>query len=128
MPRPCSSDVRERVVRSVTNGASCRQAAAQFDVSVSFVVKLMQRWRARGSVASDRFGGGTTSPLAAQEGRVRALVAADPDITIEQLRGALARGGILTSRSAMGRFLLALCWRKHVASACSFSCTLCWRP
>ena len=108
MPRPYSNDLRERVVRSVANGASCRQAAAQFEVSVSFVVKLMQRWRARGSVAPDRFGGGRTSPLAAHADKVRGLVAADSDITIEKLRGELAHVGIVTSRSAMGRFLLAL--------------------
>jgi hypothetical protein len=43
-------DLRERVVRAVENGASRRATAAKFEVSISFVVKLMQRWRRRGTV------------------------------------------------------------------------------
>ena len=108
MPRPYSNDLRERVVRGVEGGASCRQAAARFDVSVSFVVKLMQRWRQRATVAPDRFGGGKTSPLLVHADRVRALVAANPDMTIAQMRGELAGAGVGTSRSAIGRFLLSL--------------------
>ena len=42
MARPYSVDLRERVVRAVEGGASRRAAAAKFEVSISFVVKLMQ--------------------------------------------------------------------------------------
>lgn len=108
MPRPYSNDLRERVVRAVDSGTSRRQVAKKFDVSVSFVIKLMQRWRQRESVSPDKFGGGKTAALAAHAGRVRGLVVENPDMTIEQLRGNLARAGIRTSRSAIGRFLLAL--------------------
>ena len=73
-------DLRERVVRWVESGASCRAAAATFAVSVSFVVKLMQRWRRRGTVAPDRYGGWKRSPLVAHADRVLALVAARPDL------------------------------------------------
>jgi transposase len=107
MTRPYSVDLRERVVRAVGAGASCRSAAAKFEVSVSFVIKLMQRWRQRGSVAPDRYGGWKRSPLEAHAERVRALLAAEPDLTIEELRIRLAGGGVQTSRSALGRFLLA---------------------
>jgi transposase len=106
MTRPYSVDLRERVVRAVGAGASCRSAAAKFEVSVSFVIKLMQRWRQRGSVAPDRYGGWKRSPLEAHAERVRALLAAEPDLTIEELRIRLAGGGVQTSRSALGRFLL----------------------
>ena len=105
MTRPYSVDLRERVVRSVEAGASCRATAAKFAVSVSFVVKLMQRWRQRGTVAPDQYGGWKRSPLAAHTDRVLALVAEMPDMTIEELRGRLAATGIRTSRSALGRFL-----------------------
>ena len=47
MARPYSVDLRTRIVRAVEAGLSRRAAAAKFEVSVSFVVKLMQRWRAR---------------------------------------------------------------------------------
>ena len=43
MAKPYSDDLRERVVRAVEGGSSRREAAGQFAVSVSFVVKLMQR-------------------------------------------------------------------------------------
>jgi transposase len=46
MPRPLSNDLRERVARTVEDGSSRRQAAGRFGVSVSFVVKLLQRWQA----------------------------------------------------------------------------------
>ena len=105
MVRPYSVDLRERVVRAVETGASCRAAAAKFEVSVSFVVKLMQRWRRRGTVVPDRYGGGKRSPLAGHADRVLALVSQTPDLTLEELRGQLAAGGIRTSRSALGRFL-----------------------
>ena len=48
MTRPYSEDLRERVVRVVESGTSRNAAAKQFDVSISFVVKLMQRWKQRG--------------------------------------------------------------------------------
>jgi transposase len=100
-------DLRQRVVAAVEAGASCRAAAARFAVSVSFVVKLMQRWRRRGTVEPDQYGGWKTSVLAAHADRVLALVAATPDLTLEELRVRLAARGIATSRSALGRFLLA---------------------
>jgi transposase len=106
MTRPYSVDLRERVVRSVESGTSCRATAAKFEVSVSFVVKLMQRWRRQGSVAPDRYGGWKRSPLEAAAEQVLALVAAGPDLTIEELRVRLAARGVQTSRSALGRFLL----------------------
>jgi transposase len=107
MTRPYSVDLRERVVRSVEAGASCRATAAQFEVSISFVVKLMQRWRRCGSVVPDRYGGWKQSPLSAHAERVVALGAAHPDLTIEELCRRLAADGAQTSRSALGRFLQA---------------------
>jgi transposase len=107
MARPYSVDLRERVVRAVEGGASRRAAAAKFEVSISFVVKLMQRWRQRGTVQADPIGGWKRSTLAAHAERVRALVAAEPDLTIAELRSRLAAEGIAASRSSVGRFLAA---------------------
>jgi transposase len=107
MARPYSVDLRERVVRAVENGASRRATAAKFEVSISFVVKLLQRWRRCGTVQPERIGGWKQSTLAAHGERVRALVAAEPDRTIVELRQRLAADGIAVSRSALGRFLLA---------------------
>jgi transposase len=65
MARPYSVDLRERVVRAVENGASRRATAAKFEVSISFVVNLMQRWRRCGTVQPDRIGGAKRSALTA---------------------------------------------------------------
>ena len=108
MPRAYSSDLRERVKRAVEKGGSCRQVAAQYEVSVSFVVKLMQRWRERGTLTAEPMGGRKPQRLAGHAERVRALIAADPDLTIAGLRRRLADEGVTVSRSAVGRTLLAL--------------------
>jgi transposase len=107
MARPYSVDLRERVVRAVEAGASRRATAAKYEVSPSFVIKLMQRWRRRGTLAADRIGGGKRSKLAAHTERVHALLAAEPDLTIAELRARLAADGIEVSPSAISRFLVA---------------------
>ena len=107
MARPYSVDLRDRVVRAVEAGLSRRATAAKFEVSISFVVKLMQRWRERGTLQPERIGGAKRATLAAHAERVQALLAAEPDLTIAELRDRLAAAGITTSRSALGRFLLA---------------------
>ncbi|MGH6919896.1 MAG: hypothetical protein ACREJ0_19590 [Geminicoccaceae bacterium] len=91
-------DLREPVVRAVEAGASRRATAARFEVSPSFVIKLLQRRRQRGTVQPDRIGGSKRSTLAVHAERVHALLAAEPDLTIAELR-------IQPSRSAVGRFL-----------------------
>ena len=52
MPKPYSQDLRERVVGAVEAGASCHEAAAAFEVSVSSAIRWTARWR------RDRIGGG----------------------------------------------------------------------
>jgi len=51
-------DLRERVVGAVeTGGLSRRQAAAQFDVAISTVIKWVSRFRGSGSVKPGQMGG-----------------------------------------------------------------------
>jgi transposase len=57
MGRPYSIDLRERVVAAVESGLSRRQAAAQFQVSVTAVINWVKRSRETGSVAPDQMGG-----------------------------------------------------------------------
>ncbi len=52
-----SLDLRRRVVAFVEASHSCHAAAAHFDVSVSFVVKLIAAFRATGSYAPKPEGG-----------------------------------------------------------------------
>jgi len=108
MARPLSQDLRERVVRTVEGGTSRNAAAAQFDVSVSFVVKLMQRWRDRGTIAPDKSGGWRKPDLLPHAELIRGIVAGQNDITLEELRLRLADEGIATSCPTLCRFLKAM--------------------
>jgi transposase len=62
MPKPCSLDLRERVLDAVETGASRREAAERFEVSASSAVKWMQRWHETGSVAAKPTGGSISPP------------------------------------------------------------------
>jgi transposase len=58
MPKPCSLDLRLRLLEAVIAGASRREAAECMDVSASSAVKWLQRWQETGSVAAKPTGGG----------------------------------------------------------------------
>lgn len=104
MPRPYSKELREQIVRTVRAGISRRTTARLFDVSVGFVVKLMQRWNRDATLAPKRM---PAYALAAHAGLVRAVVAAQPAITIDELQQRLAVEGIRVGRASVGRFLIA---------------------
>jgi transposase len=85
MPAPVSLDLRRRIVQAVEDGSSMRAAARRFAVSPS-AIKLMQRVRATGSAAPDRYGGYRRPVLAPHEAALRRLVKATPDITLAEIR------------------------------------------
>ena len=85
MARPYSQDLRERVVRSVAGGRTCRATAALFGVSVASVVKWCQRFRATGSAAAYWMGGHRPRVLAGERGRILARLAEKPDLTLRAL-------------------------------------------
>ena len=108
MAKPYSDDLRERVVRAVEGGSSRHEAAGRFGVSVSFVVKLMQRFHATGSFQPSDFGGHGKPKLAEHEAVVRELVEQTPSATLLELRRALLERGIEVGKSSIGRFLKRL--------------------
>lgn len=108
MASPYSEDLRVRVIRAVEAGASRRATALAFDVSVSFVVKLMRRWRETGKAAAEPMGGSKEHALAGHEALVRELVARTPDMTLDELRTRLAEAGIAVARTSVWRFLEAI--------------------
>src|SRR5256885_8149340 len=105
MPKPLSLDLRSRIVRNVDGGASCRATAHRFEVSESAVIKLVARWRRTGTVAPGQMGGWMEPTLSAHQKLVRSLVAVRPDLTLEELRAALAEAGIQVGRTSVWRFL-----------------------
>lgn len=54
MGKPYSMGLRERVVRAVQDGLSCRQAAARFAVGISTVIRWVRRQQETGTVARRR--------------------------------------------------------------------------
>ena len=107
MTRPYSSDLRERIVRAVESGSSRNAVAAQFDVSISFVVKLLQRWRYRGTIRPDQYGGWRKPILGPHVALVRKIIGDNNEIQLEELRQLLAAEGVAISISALCRFLKA---------------------
>jgi hypothetical protein len=61
-----------------------------------------------GGCRPQKFGGHKRAALADHEAKVRALVAARPDMTVTELWRELTAQGIKVGRSAVGRFLLQL--------------------
>lgn len=107
MPRAYSDDLRVRIVRAVDAGASRRSTAAKFEVSVSFAVRLVQRWRTTGSAKARGTGGRPRHRLEPHGELVDRLLAARRDITLEELRRALAGEGVIVSRSGIDPYLEA---------------------
>src|SRR5690349_179143 len=103
MPKPYSQDLRERVVRAVEAGASCHEAAAAFEVSPSSAIRWVARFRQTGSAAA-RPMGGKRSPLDAYKPWLLELIAAEPDLTLEEIRGRLRERGITVGASSVWRF------------------------
>ena len=104
MPKSYSGDLRERVIEAVELGASRREAAERFEVSVSSAVKWLQRWRESGS-AAPKPRGGSVSPLEEHKARVLAVIAGQPDLTLVETVTELRKQRIRTSRSSLWRFL-----------------------
>ena len=102
MPAPLSSDLRERIVRTVAKGSSIRQAALRFEVSPSAAVKLMRRVRESGSSAPARFGGYRRPMLDEHEAVVRSLLDAKPDMTLIEIQAELAGQGVVVQPSCAG--------------------------
>ena len=103
MPKPCSQDLRVRLIEAVEAGASRREAAESLVVSASSAVRWMQRWCATGSVAA-KPSGGRSSPLEEHAQWLLALVADKPDLTLDEIVIAMRKRRIAGSRSAVWRF------------------------
>lgn len=84
-----SMDLRERVIQDADAGVPSKILTERYHVSRAWVDALKLRWRETGSMApltQTKFRGRV---LAGQEDRLKALVAAQPDATLAELRTAL---------------------------------------
>ena len=103
MPKPYSMDLRQRVIESIQAGASRREAAELYGISPSIAVLWAQRWNTTGSIEA-RPTGGSVSPLEDHAAFLLALVTEQPDLTLNEIVAAMARVGIVSSRTAVWRF------------------------
>ena len=118
MGKPHPMALRERVAAFVDEGHGHREAARHFRVSPRFVNELMKLRRETGSLAPRRQGHATGwGKLAPHAGFVRERMAAQGELTLDELCVELASRGVIVHRSSAGRLLhrLGLSHKKNAA-------------
>ena len=96
MPKPYSSDLRERVVTAVETGElSRREAASRFGVAASTAINWVRRLRETGSVAPGQMGGHKPKSIR-DENRawLVARIRGERDFTLRGLVAELAERGL----------------------------------
>lgn len=103
---PLSKDLRIRVVQAVEEGASRRQAAARFGVSVSSAIRWVDDWRRSGRTTARPQGGDQRSArIEAEADFLLAQVAETPDVTLAELQTMLQRErGVSVGIGTLWRF------------------------
>jgi transposase len=104
MAKPLDKDLRIRVVGAVREGMSCHASAARFGVSVSSAIRWSKLEEVTGSVEPKPMGGDRHSKLLDHRDFLLALVKAEPDLTIPEIRGRLAKRGVIVGHATVWRF------------------------
>ena len=119
MGSPLSSDLRERVVKAVSEGASRRQAAERFGVSPASTIRWQESFEREGRVAAKPQGGDRRSQhVEAHAELILRLRAKQPTLILSELRALLSERGIATSESGLSRF-----FRRHAVTHKKTRCT-----
>ena len=94
---PYSMDLRKRVLRAWDGGMDAESVAAKYEVSRAWVHRLVQRRRETGSIAPRKQTTFRRRVLAGHETRLAALITAQPDATLAELRDALPTTAALST-------------------------------
>jgi transposase len=86
MAKGYSKDLRVRVVSIVEAGESAREAARVLNLGASTAIRWIDRWTRTGSVEAKPGTGHSRSPLEKHRQWLLGLVAAEPDLTLEEIR------------------------------------------
>jgi transposase len=105
MSKALSLDLRTRVLAAIGGGLSCRQAAQRFGVSASSAIRWRALERTQGDARPKALGGDRRSGRVEERaGLILALVEETQDITLEELRTALAGRGLTVGYGTLWRF------------------------
>lgn len=108
MTKPYPMELRERAVRFVNAGESRHAVAARLGMSVSCVVKLLDRYRKTGSVAPGKIGGHVPRKIAGEHRDwVLAQIDGGGDVTLQGLADGLAARGLKVDYRTMWNFVHA---------------------
>lgn len=109
MSKALSIDLRVRVLKAVAAGASHREAAERYGVSAASVSRWRHREREQGAPRPLALGGDRRSKaMENQADTILAIVAANRDITLAEIKAALTEKKISTSVAGLWRF-----FRRH---------------
>jgi transposase len=107
MAQPLSMDLRSRLLAAVDGGMSCRAAARRFGVAASTAIRWEARRRETGDFAPKPQGGDMRSGRVEERAAdILAIWEARKDITLEELRLALAEVGLIISVAGLHRFFV----------------------
>lgn len=105
MGQPLSMDLRVRLVAAIDAGMSCRAAAARFGVAPSTAVRWYAQRRDVGDLAAKPQGGDMRSRRVEERASdILAVWEERKDITLAELRSALAEMGLAVSVAGLHRF------------------------
>ncbi|PPD30514.1 MAG: IS630 family transposase [Hyphomicrobium sp.] len=105
MAKGYSKDLRVRAVSIVEAGESAREAARVLGLGASTAIRWMKRWTTTGSVDAKPGTGHCRSPLEQHSQWLLDLMAAQPDLTLDEVRVRLrAEKKLKSSKSSIARF------------------------
>ena len=105
MPKPYSSDLRQRAIALVEAGQSRRAVAKLLCMDKSTVILWVRDYRSTGKQAAKPMGGRRRFALLGERDWLLARIAAAPDLTGQALRAELCARGTKVSYDAVWRFL-----------------------
>jgi transposase len=105
MARPLSLDLRSRVAAALTEGATVREAAARFAISVASAVRIGQLARAGRGLEAKKPGGPPPLMLLSAADEITTRLASKADWTERALAADLRAAGIAMSHDTVWRFM-----------------------
>ena len=107
MAHPLSMDLRSRVLAAVDEGMSCRAAAARYGVAPSTAIRWQAERRETGDFAPKPQGGDMRSRRVEERAAdILAIWEECKDISLDELRRALAETGLIVSVASLHRFFV----------------------